>query len=123
MLDQLGDLSLLIDDEDLLKQDELFIKFAQPALDHPLNDPVGFAAGPRLFAQYVALALQRCWRHRGNIEIERVRSRDMHRQLLSKLPQFLSRRRRGKGNKHPDLSDPRAERVVDIGENRPLGRR
>ena len=34
-----------------------------------------------LFAQYVALAVERRRRHRGDVEIERVGGRDMHRQL------------------------------------------
>src|SRR2546423_11744314 len=41
----------------------------------------------------------------------------MHRQLLSEPGQLVGRSARGEGNDHADLTEARAERVVDIRED------
>src|SRR5215469_1980319 len=79
LIEQFRDLGLLIDHKYLLEQHELLMEFTQPALDHLVDDRGRLAAGERLFAQNLALAIERRLRHRRNIEIERVRRRDMHR--------------------------------------------
>src|SRR5271155_5339680 len=120
LLNHLRYLGLLIDDKYLLEQDELLVKFAQPPFDHSVDYRVGFAGGARLFAQHVAFAVERGLRHRGDIEIERVRCRDMHRQLLAESGQLIGRSGRAERDEHPDLAEARAERVVNIRENSAL---
>src|ERR1700720_3278883 len=117
LLDDLRDLGLLIDDEDLLEKYELLIEFAQPPFDHSVDYRVGFAGGARLFSKHVAFAVERGLRHRGDIEIERVRRRDMHRQLLAEPGELVGRNGRAERDEDPDLAEARAERVVDIREN------
>src|SRR5580700_8659868 len=120
LLDNLRNLGLLIDDEGLLEEHKLLVKFAQATFDHSVDDRVGFAGGPRLFPQHVAFAVERGWRHRGDVEVQRVRRRDVHRQLLSKACQLVGGSTRGEDNNHADLTEARRESVVDVSENAPL---
>src|SRR6202007_3061929 len=72
LLDNLGDFGFLIDHKDLIEQHELFIKFAQASLDHSLYDRVRLTTGTGLLAQDIALAVERRFRHRGNVPVERI---------------------------------------------------
>src|SRR5215831_11078131 len=78
LLNHFRDLGLLIDDKDLLEQHELLVELPQAPLDHPLDHRIGFAACLRLLAEHAALAVERRWWHRSDIEIERVRRGYMH---------------------------------------------
>src|SRR5579883_1308638 len=82
-LDYLADAALAVDHEDLLEQHDLLVEFAQPALDHLLDDRFGLAARLGLLAQDVALAVERGFVDRGDVEELRIGCRDVHRQLLA----------------------------------------
>jgi hypothetical protein len=75
----LRDPALAVDNEDLLQKYCLFIEFAQPALDHALDNRIGFAAPLRLLAQHGPLTVERRCGHGGRIEILRIGGGDMHR--------------------------------------------
>src|SRR5579875_2693200 len=82
--DHLGDLALLIDDEDLL-------------------------------AQHRTFALERRRRHRSDVEIERIRRGDVHRQLLAEIGELFGRSLRGERDNDADPADPGPQSVVHIG--------
>src|SRR6516225_4208560 len=79
LLDHLGDFGFLIDHKDLFEQRELFIKFAQASLDHSLDDRVRLATGTGLLAQDLALAVERRFGHRGNVQVKWICRRRVHR--------------------------------------------
>src|SRR5208283_1538303 len=110
----------LIDHKDLLEQDDILVELAQPAVHHPFGDVLGLAARLRLLAQYAALAVERRLRHRSDVEIERARRCDMHRQLLAERCQpFVGSGGRQDDN-DADLADARAERIMDVRKHRAL---
>src|SRR5580704_7165721 len=119
-LDNLADPAFAVDHEDLLQEHDLLIEFAQPALDHALDDRLGLAAALGLLAQYRALAVERRRRHRGDIEIERVCRRDMHRQLAAEGGKRLAGRIRFERHQDADLAEAGGQGVVHVRSDLPL---
>src|SRR5712691_10396384 len=78
-LDDLADAAFTVDHEDLLEEHDLLVEFAQPAFDHALDDLLRLGGGLSLLAQHRALAIERRRRHRGDVGVERVGGRYMHR--------------------------------------------
>ena len=106
---------LAVDHKDLIEQHRLFVEFAQPPLDHALDDLFGLAAAGRLLAQNGAFAVERRRRHRGDVEILRVGGRDMHRQLPAQRRERLAGRLGFERHQHADLAEARRQRIVHIG--------
>src|ERR1700720_2197377 len=117
--DDLADPAFAVDHEDLLEEHDLLIELAQPAFDHALDDRLRLGGCLRLLAQHGALALERGRRHLGDIEVERLGGRDLHRQLP---PERRDRLALGSGferHQDADLAETGGQRIMDIGGDDP----